>query len=105
MQSSLGATSLTFCVAVNASQQAFVYDGTTWSEPTLIDPDGAQVSAVGCASERLCVAVDTAGRSAVLDGTWSIVPADPHGGVSSVACAVVGACTAVDYSGYAVDFS
>lgn len=82
------------------------FDGSSWSDPTLIDPPTGQVVGVSCASATSCQAVNAGGAAAAYDGSaWSnpviVNPADAgvseidtSGGLVSVSCAPDGTCAA-----------
>ena len=98
----------TFCMAVDESgNNALHWNGSTWSRPVTVDPDGARVelTSVSCASPSFCAAVDTLGRSVIWNGArWSAPKEiDPRGaGLESVSCPSASFCVAVDGNGDAL---
>jgi hypothetical protein len=52
-----------FCAAVDAAGNALIYNGTSWSPPTPVDPHHAQgrTLRVSCPSSSFCMAIDSSG--------------------------------------------
>jgi hypothetical protein len=46
---------------VGSSGDAFTFNGTSWSSPKVIDPNGI-LESVSCPTARFCAAVDYAGK-------------------------------------------
>jgi hypothetical protein len=100
--------STSFCAAVDYGPNAIIFNGTSWSKPSAIDP-GSYLQAVSCASASFCVAIDRKGNAFTFNGsTWSApVNADPNGltmgegGISwpVVSCPTSNFCAAVDGAG------
>ena len=57
------APSSTFCMAVDAANQAIELNGSTWSTPTTIESTARSLDSVSCASATFCLAVDTVAGS------------------------------------------
>ncbi len=49
------------CVAVSTAGTETTYDGTSWSSPVMIDPNGS-FYAVACTSSAFCLATDLSGH-------------------------------------------
>ena len=65
MPTYVSCSSSTFCAAVDDEGQAIMYDGTTWSTPTVIDMAARHaLVALSCAPSDFCVAV---ARAAIRD--------------------------------------
>ncbi len=83
---------------VGNAGNALTFDGTTWSTPTSIDPDGRGLSSVSCPSTTFCAAVDRSSRVLTFDGSSWTAPAlleDPFGrSLSAVSCATSTFCVA-----------
>jgi hypothetical protein len=79
-------------MAVDSSGLASIYDGSSWTMPTLVDGTSTgfayKVNAVSCASASFCVAVDERGDALFYDGSsWSSpVSIDGNTPVASVSC-------------------
>lgn len=117
---SVSCSTASFCVAVDQyGNNAMIWNGSTWSKPTSIDPGGAKVilNAVSCTTDSgkhagagqrggdarqpdaSCVAVDTKGNAISWNGKhWSKPLAiDAHGGgLTGVSCVSASFCVAVD---------
>jgi hypothetical protein len=102
--------STTFCMALGNQSDAISWDGSAWSAPVTIDPDGILLS-VSCASSRFCVAADNQGYFLTWNGTsWSapvLVDHDttPGPAVYSISCTSPRFCMAVDNIGQALVFN
>ena len=107
--------STSFCVAIDAAGNAFVYTGT-WSTATNIDstiPAGNDsednLQSVSCASSSFCVVGDSKANVITYNGTaWSQPQSiDPNSGAGffSVSCPTATFCMAVDGSANAVSFN
>jgi hypothetical protein len=63
---SVSCASASLCVAVDGTGNALTYNGTSWSQPQSIDPNGSLgLSSVSCASSTFCVAVDGNGNALI----------------------------------------
>ncbi len=99
---SVSCSSASFCAAVDAQGNALTYNGTTWSTPRAIDPNGTLIS-VSCASASFCVAMDYLSNVYTWNGaTWSSPQAiDPglnpnnYSPLGSVSCPSGSFCVAV----------
>jgi len=100
---SVSCPSTTFCVAGDFSGNATIYNGSTWSSPTLIDST-RNIESVSCPTNSFCLAVDKGGNASLYNGsTWSsptIVDINRY--LQSVSCATSTFCVAVDNSEDAV---
>jgi hypothetical protein len=100
--------STTFCLALDAAGDAWVFTGSTWSGPTATgigDPSvapGNAVVGVSCSSPSFCLAIDTSGHYVTLTGRgWSSpaqVPAPAT--VSGVSCPSPSFCFASSGDGH-----
>jgi hypothetical protein len=124
----LSCASPTFCVALDTSDNAFTYDGSSWSGPTKLEntqpsPLGPDLYSVSCASPTFCAAVDTNGNAFIYNGSrwsapWSLYGGDapilsgppssssyyPMADVFSVSCPVAWDCVVVDGNGAAFTY-
>jgi hypothetical protein len=101
--------STTFCIAVDGFN-SYLYNGSTWSAPTLITGSTGSVTAVSCAPTAICVAVDSlVGAAFTYDGNvWTPASPDPDpngGGLTAVSCPLSTFCTAVDNRGFAITYN
>jgi hypothetical protein len=95
--SDVSCASPAFCVAISSSE-ATVYNGTSWSAPTVVSDNNPLVS-VSCPTASFCLAVDVFGNSyAYVDSQWGAkTPFDTAAGdVSQVSCASASLCVAID---------
>jgi hypothetical protein len=91
-------------MAVLGSGYAAIFDGTAWSQPTLLSSSGGEPDSVSCPTVRFCIAVDARDTSAFLfnGSKWSSGPGinDPvqntRTGMASVSCSSPGFCAAID---------
>ncbi len=86
---SISCVSSTFCMLVDFTGDAFIFNGTTLSAATQFD-SGSEVTGMSCHSATLCVAVDDNGFASIFTGTtWStparIVTQVPSG-LDAVSC-------------------
>ncbi len=108
---SVSCASASFCMAVDASGAALSWNGSSWSQTSVIDnsPNGPQqLSSVSCVSSSFCIAVDTSGNALNYPGgnLWSAPQLiDASAPLASVSCATTTFCVAVDTSGNALIFS
>lgn len=95
----------TFCVALDQSGNALMYNGTQWSSPVDIDGSTA-LDSVSCPTTRFCMAVDTNGQAVAYNGTTWLAPTDVDGShvLESVSCSSPSFCDAVDGRGNVVTF-
>jgi hypothetical protein len=103
---SVSCASTRFCVAIDGYYEVLTYNGTSWSSPSKIDPDG-DVLSVSCPSATFCVAVDDDGYAVTYNGsTWS-APSQIDGefNLASVSCASATFCAAVDAEGHVLTFN
>jgi hypothetical protein len=97
-----------FCVAINQSDEAYTYDGSSWSAPTPADAP-YNVNTVSCPSPTMCVVTDIQGGYSVFDGsTWSerkdVSNENRSDGLDGVACPTTTFCVASTDSGAAFTF-
>jgi hypothetical protein len=110
---SVSCPSASFCMAVLGSGYAAVYDGTTWSRPSLLSSSGGEPDSVSCPTVSFCMAVDARDSSVFLFNgrTWSPAPSinDPvsttQTGMASVSCSSPSFCAAVDNGSNAFTFN
>ena len=107
--SGVSCASATFCMAVDTSGQALLYDGS-WSAPRQVEPppstaslSAAAPTGVSCGAVGTCVFVDSAGNAGEVDGRWTARRSvDPGRALSAVSCVGTRFCMAVDSAGDAV---
>ena len=58
-----------FCIAVDDHGNAIKYDGSSWSAPESIDPNGRGINSVSCTSTSFCMAVDYTGNALKYSGS------------------------------------
>ena len=93
--SSVSCTSSSFCVAVDASGNALIWDGIAWSAPVNIDGSN-DLASVSCSSSSFCVAVDHSDNALTWDGTSWSAPLAIDAGLYSVSCSSSSFCVAVN---------
>ncbi len=100
----LSCASASFCVAVDLVGNAATWNGTTWTQPQPIDPNGAGLSGISCPSQTFCAAVDLAGAALTWNGQqWSApVSIEPDNSFTGVSCTSASFCVAIDDDGNAV---
>jgi hypothetical protein len=91
--------SSSFCVVSDAGHHVLTYDGSTWSQSIIVDPNH-MLTGVDCASEQMCVGVDDAGRATTYDGSsWSHpVRVSRSKPLSAINCPDERGCVAIDDS-------
>ncbi|HLI00288.1 MAG TPA: right-handed parallel beta-helix repeat-containing protein [Acidimicrobiales bacterium] len=113
--------SATSCVAVDTSDSednqpghngnAVIFNGSSWSAPTSVDPYGGGFYSLSCATPTFCLALDTEGGASQFDGqTWSGAgsplpassPNPQQEGFYAVSCVSATFCAAVGRTGRAV---
>jgi hypothetical protein len=72
----LACVSSTFCVAYSGND-ASTWDGTSWSPPQMIGPDGGVDAGLSCPTATFCVAVDYDGFAMVMGANASASPPPP----------------------------
>lgn len=95
-----------FCVAVDAAGNAFVFNGSTWTTAHPLNA-GVELTSVSCPTTTFCAAVDANGNVYSYDGTeWSSGDAIDSGvELTSVSCPATTFCAAVDASGNVETFN
>ena len=105
-----------FCMAVDNSYNSYIFNGSSWTGPTVVDQAAAQSAAAGgsgpgyisvsCATPRFCAAADDLGDLYMFNGTsWrGPVSLSDYGGLS-VSCPASGSCLAMDDNGRAYTYS
>jgi len=109
-QTGISCPSATFCVEVDASGNAVVFDptnppGVPASQP-LNEPQGGDMTSASCVDSTWCLAVDSSGDYLVdTNGTWSAPqPAAPGVQLTAVSCVSTTDCVAVGRAGSALTF-
>ena len=106
---SVSCPSTTSCYAVADFGEVMYFNGTSWSNPKVIDPNNECIGctssvSISCVSATFCVAVGADGTVTMLSGTtWSapsLINTD-YGSFTSVSCTSTSFCIAVDSNGYA----
>jgi hypothetical protein len=81
----------------------YTFDGTRWSEPSLISRYDGSPDSVSCPTNRFCVAIDNGGSAYVFNGTkWSkpaVIDSIPPANQTAVSCASSAFCVAIDDGG------
>jgi serine/threonine protein kinase/uncharacterized Fe-S cluster protein YjdI len=99
---SVSCPTTTFCVAADGSRAGSVlfYNGTTWSQPEVIDRDGLGIVTVSCPTTTFCAAADALyGDVFLFDGkTWS-QPMSFSEGVGFLSCPTTSFCAAAEDNG------
>jgi len=85
-------------VAVDRTDHAVTYGGTSWARPVTIDANGGGLTSVSCPTATFCVAVGLKGSAFIYSaGTWSPRDnVDPGGPLEAVSCPSQTSCVAVD---------
>ena len=105
---SVSCASSDFCIAVSNAGIALTWNGTSWSQSVLIDPNpNYSLTSVSCPSATFCVAVVSNGDALTWNGTsWSQpVSIDPNLNLDSVSCPSSTFCAAVDFNGNALTWN
>jgi hypothetical protein len=100
-------------MAVLVSGYAATYDGTTWSQPTLLSSSAGEPDSVSCPTVTFCLAVDAEDSSTFRfnGSTWKPGPSvhelvpSTRMGMASVSCSSPGSCTAVNNGSDAFTFN
>jgi hypothetical protein len=96
--SSVSCSSPSLCTAVDFHGKVLTYNGSSWSAPSLIDPEGS-LDSVSCPSAAFCMAAGGRQHGYALTynkGTWSAASEiDPEGEVVSLSCVSASFCMAV----------
>jgi RHS repeat-associated protein len=101
----LDCVSTTFCVAVDTSGDAVIYNGTSWGTPSDIDSTRS-VDAVSCTSSTFCVAVGASGYAAIYTGSWAASSdVDSTRTMDAVACVSTSFCVTGDTTGYSAKYT
>ena len=91
----------TFCVAVDRSGGASIFNGTVWGAPVNIDGSNT-FSSISCPTTTFCVATDDAGNYVEWNnGSWAAPTPFASGGgptMQAVSCSSVSFCLAVGRS-------
>jgi len=104
---SVSCPSATFCAAGYSGGTVSLFNGTSWSQPAVVDSTGGFLNSVSCAQsagQTLCTAVDNDGYVETYDGSsWSSPDQiDPNGnGLIGVSCPTTTLCVTVDADGSA----
>lgn len=101
----------TFCMATDNSYHAYIFTGTAWRGPYIINQArakpgaGADYLSVSCATPQFCAAVDNTGHLYTFNGSsWSAPQALSLYGGLSVSCTAAVFCLAMDNNGYAYTY-
>jgi hypothetical protein len=102
--------SATFCMATSngIDSDLYTYNGSTWGEPTLIDPGNpTNFYGISCASTTFCAVIDGYGNAIMYNGaTWAQPERiDTHGTALNVSCTVAKFCAAVDDNGQLIAYN
>ena len=104
---SVSCTTATFCAAGYSGGTVSLFNGSSWSQPAVVDDTGGFLNSVSCAQgggQTLCIAVDNQGYVETYDGsTWSAPDQiDPDGsGLIGISCPTTTFCVTVDADGSA----
>lgn len=104
---SVSCASSTNCRAVDNTGGVIGFDGTNWSGPVAVDPNGG--AAISCAPAGSCAVIDNSAyvTAATFDGTSWAAPQRVDllpGNLDGVSCSSTDFCVAVDTGGYALSF-
>lgn len=99
-----------FCVAIDGAGDAYRFDGSQWTSPTLLPGPmgvGGDVAAVSCTSPSFCMAVPPGSTSVVQwNGTaWSSPVMVSANGLQGLSCVGTTFCAAVDGEGDAFEYN
>jgi serine/threonine protein kinase len=105
----------TFCMAADDSYDSYIFNGSEWAGPIVIDQaaqaaaqngSGSDYLSVSCATPQFCAAVDYNGGLYTFNGTsWSPRKTLSKYGGLSVSCPTAGFCLAMDNDGNAYTYS
>lgn len=99
---SVSCPTATFCAGVNSSNQATIYNGSTWSAQTTYEGSGSATGPVSCVSSTFCVATDSSGHAIIYNGlTWASTTAGYD--MSALSCVSTTFCMGVTTGGSAGD--
>ena len=107
----VGCASASFCVAGDGGGNGFVYNGSSWSGPIIINntSNHQSIGGIACPSASFCVAVGEAGSvETSTDGgtTWTNPPdISARTNLTSVSCPSTTFCVAVDTGGNAYTYN
>jgi hypothetical protein len=95
-----------FCVAVDGTGHAAIWNGTTWSAPSDIDGTN-ELWAVSCVSSSFCVAIDTTGHVLTYNGTTWSSASDIDGSTPlyAVSCVSTSFCMVLDQTGHSFTYN
>jgi hypothetical protein len=99
-------SSISFCLAADATGNAWTFDGTTWSATGSVSTGDESVTALSCVSPTFCMAGVGAQESVFNGSTWSaplLVASDDD--IESVSCPSDTFCMAVTKSGTAYRYT
>lgn len=89
----------TFCVATDADGDAFVFNGSGWQGPEVVEA-GYTLDALSCPTQTFCMVVDANGNAVVYKDGTPLPPTDINDGVGlqTVACTTRAFCVAIGQS-------
>ena len=103
----ISCVSSSFCAAITSAGQAVIFNGSTWTVPSILSL--TPLYAVSCASPTFCVAVNSTNAYLFNGSIWETAtstpalpwtnPIDATPSIGSVSCVSASYCIAVDGSG------
>jgi hypothetical protein len=105
-QIQVSCSSISFCLAADATGNAWTFDGTTWSPAGSVAIGDESVTALSCVSPTFCMAGVGAQESVFNGSTWSVpllVASDDE--IESLSCPSDAFCMAVTRSGMAYTYT
>lgn len=94
-----------FCATVDGNGNGQMYDGTTWSTPTMMDSTN-ETTGLSCVADSLCVAIDSVGKASLFtNNAWSAPASIDDSGLVAVSCVTTSFCVAMDQTGRAVTYN
>jgi hypothetical protein len=105
-QIQVSCSSVSFCLAADATGNAWTFDGSTWSAAGSVSIGDESVTALSCVSPTFCMAGVGAQESVFNGSTWSaplLVASDDE--IESLSCPSDAFCMAVTRSGMAYTYT
>lgn len=102
---SVSCSSETFCVALDEQGEALVFDGSSWAQHHMVDPNDSMPTdeMVSCPATGFCMVVDSGGDATEYqEGRWGTPVNVDQNGLLGLSCPTETFCVAVDDTGDAV---
>jgi hypothetical protein len=100
---SISCGSASSCVAVDEADNAYVFDGQSWTTTGALQ-QGSSVpgrGALSCTGTSSCAAVMGANVQSWSSGAWTTAPVSEQSGNSAISCSSASFCALVESGGYA----